>query len=169
MEIFKDVKNYEGYYKVSNLGSVKSLERTFVRSNGRILTIKEGILNPRLNSRGYPTVGLYKDDKRKMRTIHQLVAESFLNHIPCGYKLVINHIDFNKNNNKLENLEITTQRDNANLKHIKSSSRFTGVYWNKQAKKWKSQIWINGKQKYLGYFICELEASKAYEKTLSDI
>ena len=150
-EVFKPIPGYEGIYEVSNLGNVKSLER--INAIGR--KQKERILKPRA-TRGYYGISLYKDNKSKSRTIHQLVAEAFLNHKPCGLKLVVNHIDVNKQNNKSDNLEIVTNRENSNRKHLKSSSKYVGVSWYKERNKWLSFIRINGKQKYLGSFSKEL-------------
>ena len=152
MEIYKDVKGYEGLYQVSNYGNVKS----FVRSDGRIL-------KPGLGGVGYLLVVLYKNEKGKSKNVHQLVAESFLNHTPCGMKLVVNHIDFDKTNNHVSNLEIVTNRENTNKKHIKSSSKYIGVGWDKSRQKWVSRIRINGKLKQLGRFSTEIEASEAYQ------
>lgn len=81
-------------------------------------------------------------------------------------KLVVNHKDFNKQNNYVNNLEIITQRENTNLKHIQSSSKYVGVNWAKKSNKWQSTITINNKQKFLGLFTNELDDSKAYEKAL---
>ena len=156
IEEFRDVVGYEGIYKVSNLGRVKSLK--FNRE--RILRGGKGI-------RGYLTVGLIKDGKQKTRRVHQLVAEAFLDHTPCGFKLVVNHINFIRHDNRAENLELDTTRNNCNKKHLKSSSEYVGVSWNKKANKWKAAIHINGKQKYLGYFTCELKAAYAYQKALN--
>jgi hypothetical protein len=83
--------------------------------------------------------------------------------------LVVNHKDFNKLNNNLDNLEIITQRQNTNKKHLKSSSQYIGVFWNKQNKKWKSQIRINKKIKYLGYFVNEIDAHNAYQNALTTL
>ena len=167
-EIFKAIKGYEGIYQVSNFGRVKSLEREVKRVKG-IKTLKERILKTSVDNRGYFNVGLYKNREKKTRTVHQLVCESFLNHTPCGYKLIINHIDFNPLNNNVDNLEIISQRENTNRKHIKSSSIYTGVSWHKGSKKWQAYIAINGKLKYLGYFHCEIKASEAYQKELKII
>ena len=157
-EIFKSVKGYDGIYEVSNLGNVKSLKFG-----------KERILKSGVNSNGYLSVNLHKDSKQKTKKIHQLVAGAFLNHTPNGHNLVVNHIDFNKQNNKVNNLEIVTNRQNTNLKHIKSSSSYVGVSWSKTNKKWRSRIVINGKQKHLGFFTNELEASKAYQTALNNL
>jgi len=116
-EIWKDVLNYEGLYQVSDLGRIKSLKYS-----------KERILNGGLTTNGYLQVGLSENGIVKKRTIHQLVAESFLEHVPCGYEFIIDHIDNDRLNNRLDNLRITTQRVNANQKHLKSSSKYTGAF-----------------------------------------
>tara|TARA_R110000744_G_C19011960_1_gene523131 strand:+ start:105 stop:581 length:477 start_codon:yes stop_codon:yes gene_type:complete len=157
MEEFRNIKGYEGY-KISNLGNIKSLKSK-----------KERILNPGVDSTGYLTVALCKESKPKTFKVHQLVATAFLNHTPCGHKLVVNHIDFNKTNNNVNNLEIVTQRKNTNKKHLNSSSEYTGVCWSKPANKWQANIRVNGKLKHLGLFVDELDASKAYQIALNNI
>jgi hypothetical protein len=142
-------------YKVSNYGNIKSLKFG-----------KEKILKKAINKQGYYCVCLSLDNKKYKMNIHQLVAMTFLNHNRCGYRFVVNHKDFNRLNNNVNNLEIITQRENTNLKHIKSSSKYVGVSWNKFARKWVSQIHINGKQKYLGSFNTEIEAYNCYKKYL---
>ncbi len=166
-EIFKDIPDYKGLYQVSNLGNVKSLERRVRCING-FRTLKGRALIHTIGSKGYYRVGLSKNSKCKTRRVHQLVAESFLNHKPVGYKLVVNHIDFDKLNNKVENLEIVTQRENSNQKHLKSSSKYIGVSWKKRENKWRAQININNKRKHLGYFDNELEAADAYKIALDE-
>jgi hypothetical protein len=106
---------------------------------------------------------------QKQKPIHQMVAESFLGHVPNGLKSVVNHKNFIKNDNRLDNLEIVTVRENSNRKHIPHSSKYTGVGWHKRDKIWQSRIIINGAKKHLGYFHDELEASKAYEQALKNI
>lgn len=157
-EIWKDVKDYEGIYQVSSLGRVKS----FAKWRGT----NERILKGGVDEYGYQNVILFKKKVRKTRTVHQLVAESFLNHSPNGYELVVNHIDLNPKNNCVANLEIVSQRQNANQKHLESSSKYVGVCWRKDINKWRSAIWINGKPKYLGCFDKESEANEYYEKAL---
>ena len=162
-EIWKDIPNYEGYYQVSNLGNVKSL----ARFNNLGKRVKEKILKNFVNTtNGYLDVNLSKIGLVKTKRIHQLVAEAFLNHSQKGHKLVVNHKNFNRQDNRVENLEIVTQRENANKAHIKSSSKYVGVSWHKGRKKWMSRIVINGKRKHLGYFFEEIEASNAYLNAL---
>ena len=161
MEEFRDIKGHEGSYQVSNLGRVKSLARKGC--------LKDRILKPHENAVGYLHVLLRKECKPSTRNIHQLVAESFLNHERCGYELVINHINHDRQDNRPENLEIVSNRENTNRKHLRSSSKYTGVSWQKSANKWRVMIRFNGKQRYLGLFTDEIEASKAYQKALNEI
>ncbi len=161
-EEFKDIPGYEGIYQVSNLGNVKSLSN----NNSK----KEKILKPSLAGRGYKSVILYSNNIKKSCKIHQLVAISFLNHKPDGTnKLVIDHINDLKSDNRLENLQIVTNRFNAYKTQGKGTSIHKGVCWNSKLKKWQSQIYINGKNKVIGYFVNELEASKAYKLKLKTL
>ena len=157
IEEWRSVKDYEDY-QVSNLGRVKSLKFG-----------KERILKKQVNGRGYHKVILFKDNVSKTIKIHQMVAVAFLNHKPNGMKLVVNHKNFDKLDNNVSNLEIVSQRENSNLKHIKSTSEHVGVHWNTARRRWVSQIVIDGKQKHLGYFVDEIEASNAYQTALNNI
>lgn len=96
-EIWKDIEGYEGLYQVSNLGRVKGLERTIIRKNGKPLTIKEQILKPFLDSRGYYFVSLAKNKQPKYYRIHRLIAEAFIPN--PNNKPEIDHINTNKTDN----------------------------------------------------------------------
>jgi hypothetical protein len=157
-EVWKDVIGYEGLYQVSNLGNLKSFWNK-----------TERILKQSVNGKGYVKVTLYKSDSKKQTTIHQLVAVAFLNHNPNGMRLVIDHINDNKTDNRLENLQVVTQRFNVSKTQDGYSSKYIGVYWSKTLNKWLSQIKINGKKKHLGVFNCELAAALAYQNKLKQI
>lgn len=159
MEIWKTIIGNEDY-QVSSLGNVKSLKHG-----------KQRILKGGINSRGYHCVGLCKGGVQKERTVHQLVAIHFLNHLPSGLELIIDHIDGNKKNNRLDNLQIVTNRFNASKGYIskETSSYYTGVSRHKLRNKWRARIYINGKDKHLGLFETELEASQAYQKALNNL
>ena len=109
-EIWKDIKNYGGLYQVSDLGNIKSLERK-VDNGYCIRTVKEKVLKSVVSFQGYFIVSLHKNGEQKTLKIHQLVAIAFLNHTPDGHTLVVNHINFNKKDNRLDNLEIVTARE----------------------------------------------------------
>lgn len=167
-EVWKDVKGYEGYYEVSNLGIVRSLER-MVWNGGFLRRVNNRILK-RSHRSGYEMVGLSKDGCQVTVAVHQLVAIAFLNHNRSGNELIIDHIDGNKTNNKLSNIHIVTSRENNSICFRKNaamfSSKFTGVSFFKRDKNWESYITINRKRKYLGRFPSEQEASNAYQKAL---
>lgn len=161
-EIWKDVPNYEGIYQVSNLGNVKSLNYN--------KTGEEKLLKQQLNTRGYYQCIFSKLGKTKTFTLHQLVAITFLNHKPDGtQKLVVDHINDNKLDNRLENLQLISQRENAYKTQGKYSSKYKGVSWFKNLNKWASKININGNLKHLGYYSCELAAHYAYQEALKSI
>lgn len=103
-EIYKPVKGYEGLYEVSNLGNVKSLKKV----RGRALS-GERLLKPHIVN-GYVMVTLCKDSKPFNASVHRLIAEAFIPN--PENKETINHIDGNKQNNSIDNLEWATQREN---------------------------------------------------------
>jgi len=110
MEIFKDIKGYKGFYQISNLGNVKSLSR-IINNGGRETNIKERVLKTKLNH-GYKRVCLNRDSINKDYSIHRLIAISF---IPNNEnKPHVNHIDGNKLNNSISNLEWCTHAENMN-------------------------------------------------------
>ena len=162
MENWKEVVGFEELYLISDLGNVKSLDRR-VKSRFKTRVIKGKTLKTSLDRNGYPYISLRKDHKYKMKRIHQLVAEAFLNHVPCGHKLVVNHIDFNRTNNSLTNLEIITARKNTDQKHLPSVSRHTGVTWSKKARKWYASINFKRKQTHIGSFDTEEDAARAHQ------
>lgn len=107
MEEWKGIKGFGGFYEVSNLGRVRSVDRTFITNNchgGRTpRTLKGKLLQPIDNGNGYYYVNLKCDGHRKNCYIHRLVAEAFCDN-PNKCKEV-NHKDFDKHNNRSENLE----------------------------------------------------------------
>ena len=167
-EIWKDIPNYEGLYQVSNFGNVKSLER-YVKGKVENRLQKENILSKRLVGdigNQYYAVTLCNNKNRKQVKVSVLVAMAFLNHIPNGYVgFTVDHIDNNPLNNDVNNLQVITKRENSS-KDKKGISKYTGVTFNKKTNKWRSQIWINGKNKTLGSFDDELEAHRVYQKEL---
>ena len=112
--IFKDIKGFEDYYQISNYGVVKSKARTVICSNGELKPIKSKYLHPGNNGTGYLFVNLWFGNKQHRFYIHRLVAETFIpnpNNLP-----EVNHIDNNKENNNVKNLEWCTRLYNEQQK-----------------------------------------------------
>lgn len=108
-EIWRDIPNYEGWYQVSNIGNVRSVDREFVNSIGRKCFLKGAPIKP-IPSKGYLRVGLKKHQEVKRVQIHRLVAIAFIPN-PNNFETV-NHINGVKSDNRVENLEWCTIQDN---------------------------------------------------------
>jgi hypothetical protein len=109
-EIWKSIKGYEGLYEVSNIGKIKSLEK-LVSNGKKYILKKERILIKIMSSSGYYYVNLYKNKKSKVTYIHRIVVENFIPNVEN--KSQVNHIDGNKKNNCISNLEWCTRIENA--------------------------------------------------------
>ena len=109
-EIWKDIQGYEGEYQVSNLGRIKSLPRKRVTPTGWPYLSKGKILTPKLRKDGYLEISLRTKGKGKSYFIHRLVAQAF---IPNPYnKPQVNHLNGKKSDNRIENLECATRKEN---------------------------------------------------------
>lgn len=111
-EIWKDIPEYEGLYQASNLGRIKSLERFRKGENGCLISVKERILKPSINHKGYYRIQLCKQSIVKAYQVHRLVWSAFNGPIPEG--LQVNHINEVKTDNRLENLNLMTAKENIN-------------------------------------------------------
>lgn len=147
MEEWRQIKGFNDMYEVSNLGRVKSNY-----GKGRILKQTYN------KYRGYLSVLLYTKEYSKRVPVHTIVAEYFLDHKPngvCG--IVVDHIDNDKLNNKVSNLQIITQRENCSKdKHM------PGTTFHKDSGKWQASIRYKGKRFYLGHYHDRSDAYKAY-------
>ncbi len=130
-EIWKDIKGYEGFYQVSNLGRVRSLPRP---------QTKGGILKPNIRN-GYEAVILCVEGNIRNISVHRLVAKAFIEN-PKGYKIV-NHIDENKLNNNASNLEWCTQSQN--IRKSSKASKNLYRFMHKPEEKPIAQYDLNGK------------------------
>ena len=123
-EIWKDIQGYEGFYQISNLGNVKSLERVIDKGNGIVQHRKERIMNKRESVDGYYIAKLNVNKKSTSIAIHILVARHFIDN-PNNYPEV-NHKDCNRKNNQVDNLEWCTHQQNVEhskqLGHYKTKS-----------------------------------------------
>ncbi len=114
-ETWKEALYWEGLYEVSNMGRVRNIQRWVKsKSTGRKF-LPVVIRKPQLNRYGYPVVCLRGKPKAVLKSIHRMVVEAFVGTIPDGMQ--INHIDGNKQNNHLDNLEICTGSQNQLHRH----------------------------------------------------
>lgn len=151
IEVWKDISDYYGLYQVSNLGRVRGLDRR--GKDGRKL--KGKILKPLLsgpNLEYYFVILTDLKGKSKSKKVHRLVFHTFNSDYNLNH--VVDHIDGDSKNNKLENLQSITQRKNIAKSSVaninKRESMPTGVYENRESGYFYSFKHINGKQYYLG-------------------
>ena len=145
-EIWKDVAGYEGYYQVSNLGRVRSLDR--IASNGR--KIKGKILSTKVNTPPYyPRVSLSVNGKMKLVQVHRLVAQAFVYNPDPEHKTQVGHKDESRTNNRADNLEWVTPKENSNmpLHRERVSKANEGKVLSAET---KSKISLSQKGKYKG-------------------
>lgn len=175
-EIWKDLNNYEDFYIISNKGNIKSKTREVKTKGGKTRTVKRQDKALHINKRGYQITTLYKLGKAKTHTIHQLVAQTFIKDFVKGTEL--NHIDGNKLNNCLNNLEPSNPSHNqlhavANgLRTKESVSKYHNVSYLKNPraiKKWAVCMKVVGEKPLWKTFLTELEAAQFVDEYLDSI
>ncbi|HHX59455.1 MAG TPA: hypothetical protein GX707_01765 [Epulopiscium sp.] len=172
VEEWRDIPGYEGYYQASSLGRVRSLDRMTVFSDGRKRFYKGRVYKGNVSDR-YRQIGLSKKGHARIYRISQVVAMAFLGHKPNGNTLVVDHINGDRLDDRLENLRIVTMRENSSICYRGGSdsfsSKYIGVSWYERGSKWVANIVYKGETSHLGYFMNEVDAYTAYQLALSKI
>jgi hypothetical protein len=153
--IWKDIKGFEGLYKISNHGDVLLLKRSWVTGRHALIVREERLAKKSIKKQtGYYAVSLSKDCKQKQYEVHRLVAEHFIPN--PENKKTVNHIDSNRLNNSVDNLEWATYSENT-----------LHAYRNNRINQWGGrnpgavgvEIFVNNVR--LGYWPAICEAAKA--------
>ncbi len=155
MEEYKQIIDFDNY-EVSNLGNVRNIK------TGRIL-------KGSVNNHGYLIVGLFKNNKRKNKKIHRLIAEAFIEN--PENKPFVDHNDGNKTNNNINNIRFATVSENGQNAKIpkNNTSGAKGVSWNNNKNKWEAYIIIDGIKIHLGCFENIEDAKEARVKRANEV
>lgn len=151
------INGYEGAYEVSNVGRIRSLSRVITKINGAKYYKKGRMRVPVINGCGYLAVNLCMDGKCLSTRVHKIVVETFL-----GYSdLHVDHIDGDKKNNNIDNLEYVTSRENT--RRYREGKRDLPVGVSVSPNGYRARINNKNKEISLGVFDTSLEASEAYK------
>jgi hypothetical protein len=158
-ETWLPVIGYEGIYEISDFGRVKTL----IGRYKNVTFLKR--CHPKS---GYLSVTLVKNKERKAYLIQYLVVDAFIGKRLSG--LLVNHKDSNRENNRLDNLELVNSRENVShgALRINKTSKFTGVYFEKGKDRWIAEISFKGKSIKIGRFKKEEDARDAYINFLNE-
>lgn len=158
-EVWKDIPNYEELYQVSNFGRVRSLPRTM----GENTKSNKGSILAESFCIGYKQVSLTKDGKSQSKRVHRLVMLAFIG--KSKNNMVIDHINADRSDNRLENLRYCTQRENSQFKSLREKG-YVGVSKLGKSERWVSSINIEKRRYTIGIFDTKEEAIEAYKDAL---
>jgi len=150
LEEWRDIKGYEGLYQISNLGRVKSIERTNFDKSGSRYNIHEKILKIEINRNGYKYVGLWKDNIGHQKEIHRVMAVAFIPN--PENKPMVDHHDKNPLNNNLNNLRWCTRAENRYNQITNSSTGIKNVSLDKRHDVYRVQFHIGGTYQHFGSY-----------------
>lgn len=164
-EIWKDIKNYEEFYQVSNKGQVRRLDRMVSNGRGEYLR-RGGILKPTKTNSHYK-VELSKEGKKRIVQIQVLVAETFLDYDRTKTDKRISLINGNNKDCSLGNIQLVSWRENC-INKFKNRYGYTGVNRTSDGG-YSAKILINGKRVHIGNYGTPKGAGEAYLEKLKEV
>lgn len=149
IENFKPVPGYEGYYEVSDHGTVRSVQRVVMRSNGAPQTVRARVLKAYPGKTDYLSTSLSKNGRVKSWNIHTLVMRAFVGPLPDGME--VRHLDGNAQNNHLSNLRYGTHAENVQdmLRHGTGYAQSKTHCSHGHAYSGENLRWVKGKKGYM--------------------
>lgn len=165
-EEWRPIPLYEDRYFISNFGRIKSFYS--IIENG-VYIQKERLRKNVMHHNGYWVIGLNKDGKQTYKEIHRILALVFIPN--PDDKEEVNHINHIRSDNRIENLEWVSIRENVShgSKFKETYSKYIGVHPYNNTSKWKAICFINGKNKKIGIFDTQEEAALKYNEKLSEL
>ena len=148
---WKHVVGYEGLYEVSDSGLIRAVDK--INALGKKL--KPKLIKPAPKNDGYLVVVLCKNKTRRTRLLHRIIMEAFKG----KSDLTVDHLDGNKLNNSIKNLEYVSHTENCYRRSVKKNK---SIGTRKRGKKWSARIMINGVEKHLGTFEDQESSQLAY-------
>ena len=171
-EIWKEVPGLNGYYLASNFGRIYSIEREYriKMVNGKFQEKKSvgRLLNQMITPGVYLRIQISIDGFKRKYYSHVLIARAFLN--PIEGKEVVNHKDFNKTNNNIENLEWVNNRENS-IHYFQQNTKTgrAGIHFRENRSRYSGLILHKGKRHNCGYHKTFELAEIAYDNKLKEL
>lgn len=167
-EIWKDIRGFTGVYQISNVGNLRSLDRTILnKGSGKTYQIKGKTLKPRTDAYGYLITDLWLNGRKTTVKIHRIVAAAFIS----GSGSEVDHINGRRDDNRVTNLRwVNSSQNKLNRHKCRGASGVIGVCFRPFRKNpWQAYGRIDGKWKSLGCFPTKSLATIARQKHLEEV
>jgi len=166
-EVWKDIPGYEGFYQASDLGRIKSLPK--MKFNGKADCLMREKIRTGSGNHYFNVCLATPFRKLTIYNVHQLIAMAFYNFNPKDdFNMIVDHINNNRFDNRLSNLQIVDRRENNSKDRKNKTSIFTGVYFEKRTKSYRAEINIKKTPIFIGLSKDECLAALYYNVALEN-